>query len=135
MLSPFRVPGSGFQVGFQVPGSFQVPCSRVPVPSAGFAISSALQSSLRRTWNSETKEPGTIERPGNPERTRNEEPNLELRTRNRNRTQSSECLVRFAAVVAGRQSDAEQHSAHRDAQLTFDDNDLPAQTSETQTAK
>ena len=79
----FRVPGSGFQVGFQVPGSFQVPCSRVPgskcrVPDIAVApIEPATNLELG------TKEPGTVEPPGNLERTRNEEPNLEPRTRNR----------------------------------------------------
>ena len=54
--SGFRVPGSGFQVGFHVPGSFQVPCSRVPGSKCGFLISAVAQSRLRRTW---TRNQGT----------------------------------------------------------------------------
>ena len=64
------VPGSWFRVPGWLPGSgsFQVPRSRVPVPSAGFVVSPSLQSSLRRTWNSEPRN----QEPLNPRGTWNE---------------------------------------------------------------
>ena len=70
----FRVPG--------VLGSRSGSGFRVRVP--GSLISPSLQASLRRTWNSEPRSlPELVTRtPGNLERTRNEEPNLEPRTRN-----------------------------------------------------
>jgi len=81
-----RVPGSGFRVPGWVPGSGFVPGnsftgSRLRVPSGGVLISLP-SGNLRRTWNSEPRNPESTSSPGNLERTRNEAPNGEPRTRN-----------------------------------------------------
>ena len=86
------VPGSEFWVPGWVPGSGFVPSSLFTGSGSKCRVRNIAVAPIEPATNLElgTKEPGTVEPPGNLERTRNEEPNLEPRTRNRNRTQSSD---------------------------------------------
>ena len=99
------VPGSGFWVPGWLPGSGFVPSSQFTGSGSKCRVRKIAVVPIQPATNLElgTREPGTAETPGNLERTRNEEPNLEPRTRNRNRTRSSEdrdCVL-VSAVIEG----------------------------------
>ena len=93
--SGFRVLGSRLGSGFRVRSRFLVHGFRFKCRVRNIAV-----APIEPATNLElgTKEPGTLN-PGNLERTRNEEPNLEPRTRNRNRTQSNEYRVTGRSVT------------------------------------